>query len=115
MQPRAGLARARAALCGMRARRRLKDVPEVKRRELINCSLDLGLTAAPSINDRDTSLFSRGLDPMLAGINTFLKSPYVENVRDIGQYDVAVVGRPSTWRIGCAGQLVSGSSTISCG
>jgi hypothetical protein len=30
------LARARAALSGMRARRRLKDVPQVKRRELIN-------------------------------------------------------------------------------
>lgn len=60
----------------MRARRRLKD------------------TAAPSINDRNISLFSRGLDPMFAGINTFPKSPYVENIRDIGDYDVAVVGAP---------------------
>jgi agmatinase len=98
------LARARAALSGMRARRRLKDIPEVKRRELIDRSLDLGLSAAPSIRDRDISLFSRGLDPMFAGINTFLKSPYVENIRDIGQYDVAIVGAPfdmgTTYRSG---------------
>ncbi|MFE2043060.1 agmatinase [Streptomyces sp. NPDC059477] len=99
-----GQTHSRAALSGMRARRRLKDVPERRRRELTERSLDLGLTAAPSINDRDISLFSRGLDPMFAGIPTFLKSPYVENVRDIGRYDVAVVGAPfdmgTTYRSG---------------
>jgi agmatinase len=101
---RSNLSRARAALSGMRARRRLKDIPEVKRRELVERSLDLGLSAAPSINDRNISLFSRGMDPMFAGINTFLKSPYVENIRDIGDYDVAVVGAPfdmgTTYRSG---------------
>jgi agmatinase len=101
---RSNLSRARAALSGMRARRRLKDIPEVKRRELVERSLDLGLSAAPSINDRNISLFSRGLDPMFAGINTFLKSPYVENIRDIGDYDVTVVGAPfdmgTTYRSG---------------
>jgi agmatinase len=101
---RSNLSRARAALSGMRARRRLKDIPEVKRRELVERSLDLGLSAAPSINDRNISLFSRGMDPMFAGINTFLKSPYVENIRDIGDYDIAVVGAPfdmgTTYRSG---------------
>jgi len=48
----------------------------------------------PSIKNRNI-YFSRSLDPMLAGIPTFLKSPYVENVRDIGHYDVAIVGE---WR-----------------
>lgn len=94
----------RLGLSGMRARRRLADVPEVKRHELVERSLDLGLEAARSINDRSISLFSRGLDPMFAGINTFLKSPYVENIRDIGHYDVAVVGAPfdmgTTYRSG---------------
>jgi agmatinase len=41
---------------------------------------------------------------MFAGINTFLKSPYVENVRDAGRFDVAVVGVPfdmgTTYRSG---------------
>ncbi|GGK15492.1 agmatinase [Streptomyces camponoticapitis] len=94
----------RARLSGMRARRRLRDVPGTKRREAVERSLDLGLPSASSINDRDISLFSRGLDPMFAGINTFLKSPYVENIRDIGRFDVAVVGVPfdmgTTYRSG---------------
>ena len=98
------IAAERSRLSGMRARRRLKDVPEVKRRELVERSLDLGLEAARSINDRNISLFSRGLDPMFAGINTFLKSPYVENIREVGRFDVAVVGAPfdmgTTYRSG---------------
>ena len=98
------LERARAGLSGMRARRRLKDVPEVKRRELVERGLDLGLQAAPSINDRNISLFSRGMDPQFAGINTFLRSPYVEDINQIGQYEVAFVGAPfdmgTTYRSG---------------
>ncbi|MFE9674633.1 agmatinase [Streptomyces sp. NPDC006259] len=98
------MAAERARLSGMRARRRLKDVPETRRRKLVERSLDLGLSSAPSINDRDISLFSRSLDPMFAGINTFLKSPYVENVSDTGRFDVAVVGVPfdmgTTYRSG---------------
>lgn len=94
----------RARLSGMRARRRLKETPETKRKEQVERSLDLGLESAKSINDRNISLFSRGLDPMFAGINTFLKSPYVENIREIGRYDVAIVGAPfdmgTTYRSG---------------
>ena len=85
--------RRRASLSGMRARRRLRDVPEVRRREWIERGLDLGLQAAPSIRDRDISLFSRGMDPQFAGINTFARMPYVR-IRTIGQHDVAVVGVP---------------------
>lgn len=29
-----------------------------------------------------------------AGINTFLKAPYVEDVRRCGEYDIAVLGDP---------------------
>jgi hypothetical protein len=43
---RSNLSRARAVLSGMRARRSFKDIPEVKRRELVERSLDLGLSAA---------------------------------------------------------------------
>ena len=38
--------------------------------------------------------FARGELPHFAGINTFLKAPYVENVRDVGKYDAAVIGIP---------------------
>ena len=56
--------------------------------------LELGLPAADSIVDRRIPTFSRGPQPQFAGINTFLKSPYVEDVRRCGEYDVAVLGAP---------------------
>jgi len=55
---------------------------------------ELGLEAAPSIGDRTISTFSRGELPHFAGINTFLKAPYVEDVHKAGDYDVAVFGIP---------------------
>lgn len=97
-------ARRRQSLSGMRARRRLRDVPEVIRKQWIERSLDLGLEAAPSVQDRNISLFSRGMDPQFAGISTFARMPYVEDVQAIGGYDVAVVGVPfdmgTTYRSG---------------
>ena len=65
---------------------------------------ELGLEAAPSIEDRDISTFSRGELPHFAGINTFLKAPYVEDVHKAGDYDVSVFGIPldtgTTYRAG---------------
>ena len=52
----------------------------------------MGLPGAESLTDRTIPTFSRGELPHFAGINTFLKSPYVENVRDVGKYDAAVLG-----------------------
>ena len=43
---------------------------------------------------RSIPTFARGELPHFAGINTFLKAPYVENVRDVGKYDAAVIGIP---------------------
>lgn len=56
--------------------------------------LELGLPGADSIVDRSIPTFSRGELPHYAGINTFLKQPYVEDVRRCGDYDVAVLGAP---------------------
>jgi len=53
-----------------------------------------GLPAADSVVDRSISTFARGELPHFAGINTFLKAPYVEDVREVGRYDAAVVGVP---------------------
>ncbi|MCB0176308.1 MAG: agmatinase family protein [Anaerolineae bacterium] len=61
---------------------------EVKRNK------ELGLEAAPSIEDRTISTFARGELPHFAGINTFLKMPYIEDVHKAGEYDVAVFGIP---------------------
>ena len=48
-------------------------------------------TASPT---RRIPTFARGELPHFAGINTFLKAPYVENVSDVGKYDAAVIGIP---------------------
>ena len=89
---------------GVRNIRRLADVPDTKQREEIERALEYGLEAAPSIEDRSISTFSRGHQPAFAGINTFLKAPYVENVKEVGRHEVAVVGAPfdmgTTYRAG---------------
>ena len=72
--------------------------------EEIRRNLELGLEAAPSIGDRTISTFSRGELPHYAGINTFLKLPYLEDVNKVGEYDVAIMGVPfdigTTYRSG---------------
>ncbi|HET7487389.1 MAG TPA: agmatinase family protein [Acidimicrobiales bacterium] len=60
----------------------------------IERGLELGLPGADSIVDRTIPTFSRGELPHYAGINTFLKQPYVEDVHRCGEYDVAVLGAP---------------------
>jgi agmatinase len=60
----------------------------------VDRGLEYGLEAAASIKDRTISTFSRGELPHYAGINTFLKAPYIEDVRKVGNYDVAIVGVP---------------------
>src|SRR4051795_10898581 len=66
--------------------------------------LEYGLPGADSIVDKTIPTFSRGELPHFAGINTFLKAPYVEDVRRCGEYDVAVLGAPfdggTTYRSG---------------
>ena len=95
----------RSKLRGMQALKRLKDVTDRRTKEQLERGLDLGLEAAPSVQDRTISLFARGQQPAFAGINTFIKAPYCENIRDVGKYDVAVVGAPfdmgTTYRAGC--------------
>ncbi|AFZ52034.1 agmatinase [Dactylococcopsis salina] len=60
----------------------------------VDQGLNKGLEAADSIRDRSISTFSRGELPHYAGINTFLKAPYLEDVKQVGNYDVAIVGVP---------------------
>ncbi len=60
----------------------------------VQWALDMGLPGAESITDRSIPTFARGELPHFAGINTFMKAPYIENVRDVGKYDAAVLGIP---------------------
>ena len=69
-------------------------LPTTKWEEEIARGLELGLQGADSIVDQRIPTFTRGELPHFAGINTFLKAPYVEDVRRCGEYDVAVLGAP---------------------
>jgi agmatinase len=69
-------------------------MPTTKFEEELARGLELGLQGADSIVDRNIPTFSRGELPHFAGINTFLKQPYLEDVREVGNYDVAILGAP---------------------
>jgi agmatinase len=90
---------------GMRNIRRLADIPDRKQREAVERGLELGLEASPSVQDRTISTFARGHQPAFAGINTFRKAPYLEDVHQVGKHEVAVLGAPfdmgTTYRAGC--------------
>ena len=69
-------------------------IPTSMWEEEVARGLELGLPGADSIVDRRIPTFSRGELPHFAGINTFMKAPYLEDVRRCGEYDVAVLGVP---------------------
>ena len=84
----------RADTYGAKTIKTLSRISQKKQDEEIARSLELGLEAAPSIKDRSISLFSRGHQPAFAGINTFMKAPYCEDIRKVGEYEAAFVGVP---------------------
>ena len=73
---------------------RLSHITQKKQEEEIKRSLEFGLEASEEVIDRTISLFSRGHQPAFAGINTFMKAPYCEDIRQIGKYEAAFVGAP---------------------
>ena len=95
----------RSQLHGAQVQKRIADISDRKQREQAERGIDLGLEAAQSVQDRSISTFMRGSQPAFAGINTFLRAPYCENIRDVSKYDVAIIGAPfdmgTTYRPGC--------------
>jgi len=79
---------------GWRAVQAEEKLPTKGRDAEIKRCLELGLEGAKSIEDRTISMMSRGELPHFAGINTFMKAPYVEDMKKVGLYDAAVVGAP---------------------
>ena len=69
-------------------------IPQTRWQAEIERNKKLGLEAAPSVGDRSISTFVRGELPHFAGINTFLKAPYVEDVHQIHRYDACILGVP---------------------
>ncbi len=79
---------------GMQALEKERQLPLTGWQMEVDRARDFGLDAAASIVDRRISTFSRGELPHYAGINTFMKAPYLEDVNQVGNYDVAVLGVP---------------------
>jgi Arginase family len=52
------------------------------------------------VQDRTISTFARGYQPASAGINTFLKAPYLEDVKQVVGHDVAPFDMGTTFRPG---------------
>ncbi|MEL7139221.1 MAG: agmatinase family protein, partial [Pseudomonadota bacterium] len=81
-------------LQGWKAMRAEADIPGEEWEKEKAWALKMGLTAADSIEDRSIPTFARGELPHYAGINTFLKAPYTEDVSEVGLYDATVLGAP---------------------
>ena len=79
---------------GAKTMAKLARISQKKQDEDTRRSLELGLEAADSVVDRNISLFSRGHQPAFAGINTFMKAPYCEDIRKVGDFEAAFVGAP---------------------
>ncbi|EDY39830.1 agmatine ureohydrolase [Cyanobium sp. PCC 7001] len=79
---------------GFRALEKERQLPLTGWQQEVDQAHRFGLEAAESIIDRRISTFSRGELPHYAGINTFMKAPYIEDVNRVGEFDVAVLGVP---------------------
>ncbi|WP_341365925.1 agmatinase family protein [Yoonia sp. BS5-3] len=91
-------------LRGWKAMQDEADLPGSGWAEERKWALRMGLTGADSIEDKSIPTFARGELPHYAGINTFLKAPYAEDVTEVGDYDATVLGIPfdggTTYRAG---------------
>jgi agmatinase len=82
-------------LDGMKAQKAEAALPSAFSKKENKRIKEIGLDPVKSIEDKtEFSCFQRGSPPHWSGINTFLKVPYLEDVRKVGEYDVAFVGVP---------------------
>eukprot|EP00192_Tetraselmis_astigmatica_P025298 CAMPEP_0117672398 /NCGR_PEP_ID=MMETSP0804-20121206/13883_1 /TAXON_ID=1074897 /ORGANISM="Tetraselmis astigmatica, Strain CCMP880" /LENGTH=374 /DNA_ID=CAMNT_0005480997 /DNA_START=791 /DNA_END=1915 /DNA_ORIENTATION=+ len=89
---------------GWKAALKEATIPTTRYEEELAHNLKVGMPGASSIEDRTIPTFSRGELPHFAGLNTFLKAPYVEDVNTVGNFDATVIGVPfdggTTYRAG---------------
>ena len=64
---------------GWKSVEREADLPNDAWKREQKWALRMGLTGADSIEDKTIPTFARGELPHYAGINTFLKAPYIED------------------------------------
>src|SRR5689334_9836045 len=81
-------------IMGTSAARLEARIPRTRGQERQAAMQARGLDAASSVRDRTIPLFSRGNSPRFAGMDTFLRVPYLEDMRELTGYEVAFVGEP---------------------
>ena len=81
-------------LRGWKAVEKEKGLPSAAWEKEKQWALRMGLTGSDCLEDKSIPTFARGELPHYAGINTFLKAPYIEDVTQVGAYDAAVIGIP---------------------
>lgn len=93
----------RDGLHGTRMLQREAELPTERTRERLHQELEYGLPSAASIQDRTIPLFNRARTRYSAA-NTFMALPFLEDMRQLGGQDVAIVGAPldagTTYRSG---------------
>jgi agmatinase len=83
----------REDLQGTWAMEHADDIPPARRKELSRLALEQGLESAPSIRDREIPLFNRG-QWGFSNSGTFMRVPFLRDMRELGGQDVAFVGVP---------------------
>jgi agmatinase len=83
----------RELLHGTRMLYREAEIPDERMKERKQKELEWGLPSAESIRDRSIPLFNRGRW-RFSNSGTYMCSPYLEDMRQLGGQDVAVLGVP---------------------
>jgi agmatinase len=110
----------REQLHGTRMLYREAEIPTEKGEERRRQELEWGLPSAESIRDRSIPLFNRGRW-RYSNSGTYLCSPYLQDMRQLGSQDVAVLGVPldcgTTFRSGTrwGPQVMRGVSALGTG
>ena len=93
----------RERLVGSRMLEREAELPSTKMKEMLQENLEHGLASAASIQDRTIPLFNR-TGWRFSHSGPFAGRPFLEDMRELGGQDVAIVGAPfdggTTYRSG---------------
>ncbi|CAN5563425.1 hypothetical protein BH24ACT22_BH24ACT22_18510 [soil metagenome] len=80
-------------LAGYEAREREASIPTDRWDEEVERALEIGLPGADSIEDETISTFARTELPRFAEINTFMRFPFLEDVRSVADHRVRSFSR----------------------
>src|SRR3954447_1403295 len=83
----------RSQLHGFRMQQREAELPDTRTKERRQQDLEWGLPSAATIRDRSIPLFSRG-GSRVSNSGTYMCAPFLQDMRELGGQDVAVLGVP---------------------